>query len=113
MAQALAVPHSTLPFLPDNSPGSCPVTLAELVRYLRTHTDGGRRVNGSDLTFVRTAQIEDCRYWMWRYRADGSRWYALVMEDAAGPWMCCHRAEARSAPEEVLIDDYRVAVLDV
>jgi hypothetical protein len=112
MAQAFAVPRVALPFLPDNSPASCPIALSELVRYVRTHTDEGRRINPSDLTFVRTAQIEECRYWMWRYRASGTRWYALVMEDAAGPWMCCHRAEDRSAPEDVLLDDYRTAVLD-
>ena len=112
MAQAFAVPRAALPFLADNSPRSCPVSMPELLRYLRTNTEDGRRLQASDLTFVRTAQIEECRYWMWRYRASGARWYALVMEDTAGPWMCCHRAGERAAPEDVLLDDYRVAFED-
>lgn len=110
MAQAIAVPRVSLPYLPDNTAGSCPIPMTELVRYLRTHTDGARRLVPSDLAFVRTAQVEECRYWMWRYRVAGARWHALVMEDAAGPWMTCQRADERSMPEEVLLADYRAAV---
>jgi hypothetical protein len=112
MSQALAAPRVALPFLADNSPASSPIATQELLRYARTHTEEGRGLRPSDLTFVRTAQIEECRYWMWRYRVAGAVWYALVMEDAAGPWMCCHRAEGRPAPEDVLLEDYRIAVSD-
>ena|SRR6187200_3080912 len=109
MAQAMPVAPVTLPYLPENSPASCPVSAAELLRYVRSNAEGARHVRLDQLVFVRTARIEDSRYRLWRFPAAGLASYALVMEDAEGPWLTCHQSLAGMAPEAVLIADYRTA----
>ncbi len=110
MAHAHASVRFSLPFLPDNSADSCPVTPGELVRYVRAHAEGGE-VDPRQIAFVRTAQVRDCRYWMWRYQVEGVPSYALVMEDGDRAWLSNRRSDDRS-PEEVLVADYESALLD-
>ncbi len=109
MAQAMPVPAALvpLPYLPENSPASCPVSAQELLRYVRSNAEGARHVRLDQLVFVRTARIAGCGYWLWRFPAAGLASYALVMEDAEGPWLTCHQSLAGMAPEEVLIADYQ------
>jgi hypothetical protein len=109
MAQAIPVASVPLPYLPENSPASCPVSVAELLRYVRSNAEGARHVRVDQLLFVRTARIEDCRYWLWRFPAAGLASYALVMQDAEGPWLTCHQSPGSMGPEEVLIADYQTA----
>lgn len=107
MAQAMPVALVPLPYLPENSPASCPVSAPELLRYVRSNAEGARHVRLDQLVFVRTARIEEYGYWLWRFPAAGLASYALVMEDAEGPWMTCRQSLASVAPEDVLIADYR------
>jgi hypothetical protein len=109
MAQAMPLAPVPLPYLPENSPSSCPVSVQELLRYVRSNAEGARHVRVDQLVFVRTAQIEDCGYWLWRFPAASLVSYALVMLDAEGPWMTCHQSLGGMAPEDVLIADYRTA----
>ena len=111
MAQALASVRSSLPYLPDNSAASCPVSAQQVARYVRAHTEGVP-VDPKQISFVRTAQVEDCRYWMWEYRVEGTPSYALVMEDGEGAWLSNRAAEPRLSPEEILLADYQSALLD-
>ena len=111
MAQALASVHFSLPYLSDNSAGSCPVTAHQLARYVRAHSDGAE-IDSTRIAFVRTAQVEQCRYWMWRYELEGAPSYALVMEDGEGAWLSSYAGEGRLSPEEVLLADYHNALLD-
>ena len=107
MAQAIPVAPAPLPYLPENSPASCPVAAAELLRYVRSNAEGARHVRLDQMVFVRTAQVGECRYWLWRFPAAGLASYALVMQDAEGPWLSCHQSLGGQAPEDVLIADYR------
>ena len=107
MAQAMPVAPVPLPFLPENSPASCPVSPQELLRYVRSNAEGARHVRLDQLAFIRTARIGDCGYWLWRFPAASLASYALVMEDAEGPWLTCHQSLGGIAPEDVLIADYR------
>ena len=107
MAQAIPAASAPLPFLPENSPSSCPVSAGELLRYVRSNAEGARHVRLDQLVFVRTAQVQECRYWLWRFPAAGLASYALVMQDAEGPWLSCHQSLGGQAPEDVLIADYR------
>jgi hypothetical protein len=109
MAQAMPVALVPLPYLPENSPASCPVSVQELLRYVRSNAEGARHVRVDQLVFVRTARIDDCGYWLWKFPAAGLASYALVMLDAEGPWLTCHQGLGAMAPEEVLIADYRTA----
>jgi len=109
MAQAMPVAHVPLPYLPENSSASCPVSVQELLRYVRSNAEGARHVRIDQLVFLRTARIADCDYWLWRFPAAGLASYALVMLDAEGPWLTCHQSLGGMAPEDVLIADYRTA----
>ena len=109
MAQAIPVAPVSLPYLPENSPASCPVSVQELLRYVRSNAEGARHVRLDQLAFVRTARIGESRYWLWRFPAAGLASYALVMQDAEGSWLTCHQSLAGMAPEDVLIADYRTA----
>jgi hypothetical protein len=112
MAQTLPVRELALPHLEDDSPGSCPVTVVELVRYLRVRTDA-KDVTSADLAFVRTAQVEECAYWVWRFRSNQHDSYVLVMRDPAGDaWISCYLSAAGLDPQQVLLADYRVALQD-
>ena len=109
MAQALASVHYSLPFLSDNTADSCPVTTQELARYVRAQTHG-LEVDPRHIAFVRTAQVEACRYWMWQVQGRPS--YALVMEDGDGAWLSSYSSDEYLSPEEVLLADYQNALLD-
>jgi hypothetical protein len=107
MAQALPLASVPLPYLPENSPTSCPVTAQEILRYVRSNAEGARHVRLDQLVFVRTALVGECRYWMWRFPTPGLASHALVMLDAEGPWLSCRQAPGVQAPEDILIADYQ------
>ena len=111
MAQALASIPPSLPYLADNSADSCPVTAHQLVRYVRARAEGAP-VDPERIAFVRTAQVEECRYWMWQYERAGAPSYALVMEDGEGAWLSSYAGEEPMTPEQVLLADYHRALLD-
>lgn len=73
-----------LPQLSPDSPATCPVTVSEILEYLGQEAPGGAD-SGSDeviefqLEFVRTAQVEATRYWIWRFiDSRGSECYLLI-----------------------------------
>jgi hypothetical protein len=112
MAQTLPVRELALPHLEDDSPASCPVTVAELVRYLRANTEA-KALTTENLAFVRTAQVYECAYWVWRFRDDPPGRYALVLRDPTGDaWISCGVSNAGLDPQQVLLADYRLALQD-
>jgi hypothetical protein len=64
------------PRLPDDSPRGCPVTMAEIRRYLRAETGTGKH----ELFFGRTALVADVRFWLWGYVENGETYYLYVSE---------------------------------
>ena len=73
-----------LPRLSPDSPATCPVPMPQILEYLGYDAPGGEN-SGSDevidfqLEFVRTAQVEATRYWMWRFTdSRGSECYVLI-----------------------------------
>jgi hypothetical protein len=101
-----SVPQA-LPLLPENGPDSCPATRDEVLRHVRSHMTGTQRLRGTELEFVRTAQADDRRYWVWRFPVRGAAGYALVMEDEEGTWLSCQTAPRALDAERVLQADLR------
>lgn len=52
------------PRLAEDSARSCPVPMREITGYLRLE---GELVRARDLTFVRTAEVDGRRCWLWRF----------------------------------------------
>jgi hypothetical protein len=112
MPQTLPFREPALPHLEDDSPRSCPVTVQELIRCIRAKT-AAKAVRPEDLTFVRTAQVYGCAYWVWRFPSDQLDSYALVMRDTAGDaWLSYYLSDAGLDPQQILLADYRVALQD-
>lgn len=67
--------------LAEDSATSCPVTMADLLEYLRMEADV-ETLSAGDLTFIRTARVEDRAYWIWRFEEDdGTESFATVSRD--------------------------------
>ncbi len=74
--------------------------LGKLVDYVRME-ENDEDLTAADLTFLRSAQVEDGQYWLWRYEdAGGSLCYATVSKDAKGR-LClgCNAADGQT-PEQ-------------
>jgi len=108
-ASPLSPPISPLPYLPDNSAHSSPIGTEELARYVRASADGARRLRAEDFRFVRTAQIDDKRYWLWRYRTRAASGWATVMQEPDGSAWMAHHPQGAASADDVLRDDYRNA----
>lgn len=98
---------TALPTLPENGPASCPATADEVARHVRSHVAGTGRLRVDQLEFVRTAQAEDHRYWVWRFPVRGAAGYALVMEDEEGTWLSCQTAPRALDADRVVEADLR------
>jgi hypothetical protein len=90
---------STVPSSIHQGAESCPATPDEVLRHVRSHVTGSQRLGARQLEFVRTAQLEDRRYWVWRFPVRGAAGYALVMEDEEGTWL-----SAQTAPKSLAVD---------
>jgi hypothetical protein len=101
------VRRHTLPLLPENGPASCPASVEEVLRHVRSHITGTRRLTATDLHFVRTAQADERRYWVWRFPVRGAAGYALVMQDEEATWLSCQTAPRALDPERVVEADLR------
>jgi hypothetical protein len=112
MAQTVPVRELPIPHLKDDSPESCPVTVEELVRYLRAKTEA-KAMTTDDLIFIRTAQVYECGYWVWRFGDRQPQGYVLVMRDPEGDaWISCYSSAANLDPQQMLLADYRMALQD-
>jgi hypothetical protein len=76
----LALVEVESPRLADESAASCPVPLDDLLRYLADEVPGGEALTADALLFVRTAQVADTRYGLWRFNEpdSGDPAYATV-----------------------------------
>ena len=64
------------PRLDDDTADSCPCPMQDIIDYLVLE---GETVVAADLEFIRTALVENHRYWIWRFRdEDGDECYATV-----------------------------------
>jgi hypothetical protein len=98
---------TALPLLAQNGPESCPASPDEVLRHVRSHITGTERLAVRHLEFVRTAQADDRRYWVWRFPVRGAAGYALVMEDEEGTWLSAQTAPKALDADHVLEADLR------
>ena len=102
-----AITERSMPFLPENSPSSCPVARDRITSYLRAEAVPNGRLRDRDLSFVRTASLDDCRYWLWRFPMQEDDAYALVLADWEGEWLSWRTTSRGASPEQVLLDDWK------
>ena len=105
----LALVQVSFPPLADDSPASCPVSVSEVLEYLAAEAPGGETLEPSDLFFLRTAQVADVRYWIWRFFEPdgGDEAYVTVAQEQDG--LTCVGYDANYyglTPEQFLLGDY-------
>jgi hypothetical protein len=75
----LASLEVNFPRLAEDSPASCPVSMEELLDYLRLESPDGDGLAAADLRFLRTAQVGDAEYWIWEFHEScGGKCYVTV-----------------------------------
>jgi len=55
------------PRLEHDTAMSCPCLMKDIIGYLHREAESA---TAADLEFIRTAQVEDNRYWIWRFSGD-------------------------------------------
>jgi hypothetical protein len=95
--------------LREDTPRACPVRIGDLLTYLRDEVPGGARLQPADLTFLRTAQVAERRYWIWRFTEPdgGDPAYATVSVDDRGRTVRGYDTNTYGlTPEQFILGDY-------
>jgi hypothetical protein len=83
--QDLAKIEIAFPYLPDNSPNLCPVSINEILEYLELETDSEEPISNKGLVFLRTAQVVDEKYWIWEFwDNENEKCYVTVSQSQNG-----------------------------
>jgi len=96
------------PLLDPNTADSCPVPISDVVEYLRLESPDGDAIDSGQLSFLRTAQVAEQRYWIWAFReVDGSPCYVTVAISPEGS-SCIGYEEnyCEPTPEQFMLGDY-------
>jgi len=59
------------PLVQPNTAESCPVPISDVVEHLRLESPDGDAIDAGRLSFLRTAQVADQRYWIWAFHRRG------------------------------------------
>jgi len=101
-----------LPRLPDNSAALCPVPTSEILDYLSYEAPGGEHSGSTEviefqLEFVRTALVEQTRYWIWRFAdSDNRESYVTVGIDGSGQQMMSYDETFGLSPEQRILAEH-------
>ncbi|SPE61468.1 hypothetical protein SBV1_710002 [Verrucomicrobia bacterium] len=101
-----------LPRLADDSAASCPAPMTEILEYLSYEAPGGEHSGSAEviefqLEFVRTALVEQTRYWIWRFTdADSCESYVTVGIDGSGQQMMSYDETFGLSPEQRILAEY-------
>ena len=93
--------------LPEDSAASCPIAEEDAFQYVRTESADAAEADRARMHFLRTAQVEETRYWMWCYReVDGRLSYVVVRLDPDGTVTLGLAEPNGLSTEQYLLADY-------
>ncbi len=101
-----------LPYLSPNDPSHCPIPMAEILEYLDVEAPGGSLSGSEDvmefaLQFVRTALVNNSKYWIWRFEADDNLdCYVAARQEVRGDTILGFDETFGLTPEQWLVLDY-------
>ena len=101
-----------LPLLSPNDPSLCPRSPSDILEYLDVEAPGGSQSGSEnvmqfDLQFLRTALVNDSKYWLWLFKADGDLdCYVAVQQTASGDSILGFDETFGLAPEQWMVMDY-------
>jgi hypothetical protein len=100
------------PFLMPNDPSECPRRKSEIVEYLDVEAPGGSesgcsRVIQFDLRFIRTALVNNTKYWLWGFKDErDSDCYVAVQQTPDGDIILGYDETFGLTPEQWMVMDY-------
>lgn len=75
----------SLPYLSPNDAASCPVSVEEIMAYVRLESSDGDHARPDRLEFVRTALVGEAKYWVWTYtESDATECYVFFRQREDG-----------------------------
>ena len=99
--------HVSFPRLSQDSPASCPIPVAEVMDYVRAESADLDDSKDESLRFIRTAQVEGSRYWLWSYtESDGEVCYVFFRERAHGDTLLSLTSTSDLTPEQYILADH-------
>jgi hypothetical protein len=94
--------------LADDTPASCPVSMKEILDYLHLESPDGDEVEEKDLVFLRTAQVAEKAYWIWKFtESDGVQCYVTVSVTSQSETCIGYEQNTYGlTPEQYVLGDY-------
>jgi len=104
----LAKVDISFPFLTPNTVDQCPRDMADIQDYLRIEDADMDKVAKRDLVFIRTAQVAEQRFWIWRYfESDGQECFVTVSQSPDGSnSLGMDWNTHKLSPEQFMLGDY-------
>lgn len=100
----LAKVEVAFPRLREDSAESCPVPMLDVVEYLALE---GEDVSKAELVFLRTAQVAESRFWIWRFAdAEGRECYATVETRGRSSIISYDTNWYGLSPEQFMLGEY-------
>jgi hypothetical protein len=97
----------SFPRLPQDSPASCPISVTEVMDHVRRESADLDDSKEESLRFIRTAQVEGSRCWLWSYtESDGEVCYAFFRESTDGDTFLSLTSTSDLTPEQYLLADH-------
>ncbi len=96
------------PRLGVDTPGSCSVSMTEILAYLHLESPDGDEIEEQDLVFLRTAQVAEKAYWIWKFaESDGVECYVTVLSTSQGETCIGYEENHYDlTPEQYMLGDY-------
>ncbi len=94
--------------LADDTFDSCPVSMEDILDYLHLESPDGDGIEEKDLVFLRTAQVAEKAYWIWKFtESDGVECYVTVSATSQGETCIGYEQNAYGlTTEQYMLGDY-------
>jgi hypothetical protein len=100
-----------LPFLAPNDPSACPRTREEILEYLNVEAPGGTEAGSEnvvafELNFIRTALVNDSKYWIWGFKGDDDLDCYVAVQETKQESILGFEETFGLTPEQWIVMDY-------
>jgi hypothetical protein len=102
----------SLPFAEGESESTCPVSMKNIHEYLGWEAPGGKNIGGEmmndfELKFLRTALVNETKYWIWSFldENDAECYVTIALYDN-GPTFTGYDETFGLTPEQYIVADY-------
>jgi len=102
----------SLPLAEGESESTCPVSKKDIIEYLDWEAPGGKNAGGEmvidfELKFLRTALVNETKYWIWGFLDENdTECYVTVSLPNGGPSCTGYNESFGLTPEQFIVANY-------